>query len=245
MNDCDALDIRDFEAIKLPWDNAGIPIDWSFFLHSHVDSPGDKRIIKTFKRWGRTYEDYHQFSLEDKIIRNHLDIGLLQTVHITIFNIATYYPELLELVKQIHEPILTGHGKPYKNGANLWSNFLENDPLSSKFFAVSNVGIKYVEEKTSIVTDKIFKRLPPGTQDRFTPHYEQLIQQIKRVRGRSAIISTHFAHKYFKKNHDHYLIHVEKAINYMDLNDVNVVDVRTLIKRERKIRGNPIERKQE
>jgi len=73
MNDCDVLDIRDFEAIKTPWDNAGIPVDWSFFLKDGMERQVvNAEIIETLKVWGRSYEDYLRFSLERKEVKNYI-----------------------------------------------------------------------------------------------------------------------------------------------------------------------------
>ena len=65
------------------------------------------------------------------------------------------------------------------------------------------------------------------------PHYERLINQLIRANSRSAILSTHFAHKYSEKNREEYLFHVRKTINYMDANDIDVISIRKFIKMKR------------
>ena len=235
MNDCDVLDIRDFEAIKTPWDDVGIPVDWSFFLKDGMERQVvNAKIIETLKVWGRNYEGYLRFSLERKEVKNYIDTGLLRTIHMSVRDVVEQRSLLLDIVEQIHEPILTGHGKTFENIGEYWKNFLENDSLSSKFFAISNTGIRYMEKNTNVVTGRMFKRIPPGARNKLTPHYERLTQQIERMREYPAIISTHFAYKYSDKNHEHYLEHVKKTVDYIDAHGIEVIDVRNFIKGQRK-----------
>lgn len=234
MNDCDCLDVRDFEAIKAPWEEAGIPIDWSFFPHKESLS---KRILQIFAKWGRDYKDYHPFTFNrSETVRKYVRDGLLKTVHTPITTMTNFKQRTLLpfIMKEIDEPILTGHGGRPKNLGELWSNFLGYDFLSSKFFAISNYGVKSITEDMKIIGPLMFKRLPPTSRDRRTPHYTRLPLQIARVQGNDAILSTHLAHKYAKKYHHHYLEHIQKAIKFMGLQDIKVVDVRTFIKLKRR-----------
>ena len=235
MNDCDALDVRDFETIRTPWADAGIPIDWCFFLHGNMTPSHNGDYVEIFKEWGRTYEDYRQFAFTDESVKHYIDSGLLRTIHMSIPQVFKYYSELSEILKQMREPILTGHGAHHKTNKELWSNFLNEDPLSHKFFAISNMGIVTVDEDTEIVTGKTFKRIPPRAKTKQVPHYERLVNQLKRACGHSVILSTHLAHKYSSENREQYLFHVRKTINYMDANDIEVISIRKFIKMMRTI----------
>ncbi len=233
MNDCDCLDVRDFEAIKSPWEEAGIPIDWSFFPHAEIRS---KKFLSILAKWGRDYKDHQMFTFNNsETVRNYVRSGLLKTIHIPITTMTEFEQRtlLLNIMKAVDEPILTGHGKPRKLG-DLWSNFLDYDFISSNFFAISNYGVRSIREDMKLVGPLMFKRLPPAAKDKVTPHYMRLIRQIGRTRGRDAILSTHLAHKYSERDHHHYLEHVQKAINFMCSQDIKVVDVRTFIKLKRR-----------
>ncbi|GAI85436.1 unnamed protein product [marine sediment metagenome] len=218
MNDCDYLDVRDFEAIKAPWDEAGIPIDWSFFL----------------ARRG-TYKNWRPFTAETEIVKEYIRKGFLKTIHSSIGITLLYRSLLSDIVEEINEPILTGHGRPNKDTPELWLDFTENDVLSSKFFAISySGGIRYVTKDTRIVSGLFFKRVPPSTKIKITPHFTRLEAQISRMEDHDAILSTHLAHKYARGKHNLYVEHVRKAIKFIDSAGIEVVDVRTFIKNKRK-----------
>lgn len=234
MNDPDGMDIRDFEAIKAPWEGAGVPIDWGFLLHGYVSSSKPHRALQIVTSWGRKYEDYRPFRLlSEEDVMNYVDSGFLKTIHASIFEVHDLQSLVSDLVEKISEPILTGHGKRRPRTSELWQGFLKGE-LASKFFAISNYGLRVVTKHEQIVTGRLFKRLPPSRRKKLMPNFTRLILQLSRTLGHDAILSTHLGFKYAKSKHNLYLDHVQKTIEFIDNHDIKVVDVRSLIKEKRR-----------
>jgi hypothetical protein len=148
--------------------------------------------------------------------------GKLRTMHVLLINFK-YIPPI---AKQIKEPIVSAHGRPAYNTIE----YLMKVSQIPSIFSIFHPCVPFVESDelfniingVPVVTSLYMKG---GCSD-------NLPELISRSVGHNVVIRVHLGYGYSNSNKNKYLIDVDRSLKVIEKYDIDVIEVRDLIKGE-------------